>query len=605
MNSDNFVYGLLSPNASQKYANIENYEGFNQNRQTTAQRGAGGLANYPSGSIGGQRPGVRQHTPRNADGTPREKPTRISKLIDLFFADYFVDSYEDSDIDETPKLKKQVEEYKAREAKYIQEIDTLTIHNNDLATQLEEFNDNNHSTVVTLEQRIDSLTSENVKMRDEMDLLKEELVVLKKSSKSTRYAIEDYEQQLKQQRTKNNSLIEDLASAQAEASMLNGKIADLSASLAYSEQQCANMAKKLAQERENAASELCAARTDNAKLRIEYERVLTELQETHAAHRERIRLLEDDRGRLQNELRESKIDLQSSIKEANDFKRKSIALSMPIPTREMTMALTNKDEEIHRLNLMISSLEERHRTTIKEVEATHELLSADMVAKDKALLKSKAEIAGLSEQLDAMIKHKLELQSRIGFLERVVKDKDEAIESIQDRAGAAQTAVALSNGQHSIDVSALRAQIKEKNCEITRLQDEMRNVLQSKNAEINALKLNVTTLTERVREYRDRLMESGSPSSSKVNDLKLLQVLGKESSSTHDSTESEIGALEKELSIKNILIKKKDEDIDFFRSQLVLREAEIERLLSSQTGTCSKQPRTPLKAVLKKSKSKN
>ncbi|ESU37325.1 Chromosome segregation protein SMC [Giardia duodenalis] len=605
MNSDNFVYGLLSPNTSQKYANIENYEGFNQNRQTAAQRGAGGLANYPSGSIGGQRPGVRQHTPRNADGTPREKPTRISKLIDLFFADYFVDSYEDSDIDETPKLKKQVEEYKAREAKYIQEIDTLTIHNNDLATQLEEFNDNNHSTVVTLEQRIDSLTSENVKMRDEMDLLKEELVVLKKSSKSTRYAIEDYEQQLKQQRTKNNSLIEDLASAQAEASMLNGKIADLSASLAYSEQQCANMAKKLAQERENAASELCAARTDNAKLRIEYERVLTELQETHAAHRERIRLLEDDRGRLQNELRESKIDLQSSIKEANDFKRKSIALSMPIPTREMTMALTNKDEEIHRLNLMISSLEERHRTTIKEVEATHELLSADMVAKDKALLKSKAEIAGLSEQLDAMIKHKLELQSRIGFLERVVKDKDEAIESIQDRAGAAQTAVALSNGQHSIDVSALRAQIKEKNCEITRLQDEMRNVLQSKNAEINALKLNVTTLTERVREYRDRLMESGSPSSSKVNDLKLLQVLGKESSSTHDSTESEIGALEKELSIKNILIKKKDEDIDFFRSQLVLREAEIERLLSSQTGTCSKQPRTPLKAVLKKSKSKN
>lgn len=605
MNSDNFVYGLLSPNTSQKYANIENYEGFNQNRQTAAQRGAGGLANYPSGSIGGQRPGVRQHTPRNADGTPREKPTRISKLIDLFFADYFVDSYEDSDIDETPKLKKQVEEYKAREAKYIQEIDTLTIHNNDLATQLEEFNDNNHSTVVTLEQRIDSLTSENVKMRDEMDLLKEELVVLKKSSKSTRYAIEDYEQQLKQQRTKNNSLIEDLASAQAEASMLNGKIADLSASLAYSEQQCANMAKKLAQERENAASELCAARTDNAKLRIEYERVLTELQETHAAHRERIRLLEDDRGRLQNELRESKIDLQSSIKEANDFKRKSIALSMPIPTREMTMALTNKDEEIHRLNLTISSLEERHRTTIKEVEAAHELLSADMVAKDKALLKSKAEIAGLSEQLDAMIKHKLELQSRIGFLERVVKDKDEAIESIQDRAGAAQTAVALSNGQHSIDVSALRAQIKEKNCEITRLQDEMRNVLQSKNAEINALKLNVTTLTERVREYRDRLMESGSPSSSKVNDLKLLQVLGKESSSTHDSTESEIGALEKELSIKNILIKKKDEDIDFFRSQLVLREAEIERLLSSQTSTCSKQPRTPLKAVLKKSKSKS
>lgn len=605
MNSDNFVYGLLSPNTSQKYANIENYEGFNQNRQTAAQRGAGGLANYPSGSIGGQRPGVRQHTPRNTDGTPREKPTRISKLIDLFFADYFVDSYEDSDIDETPKLKKQVEEYKAREAKYIQEIDTLTIHNNDLATQLEEFNDNNHSTVVTLEQRIDSLTSENVKMREEMDLLKEELVVLKKSSKSTRYAIEDYEQQLKQQRTKNNSLIEDLASAQAEASMLNGKIADLSASLAYSEQQCANMAKKLAQERENAASELCAARTDNAKLRIEYERVLTELQETHAAHRERIRLLEDDRGRLQNELRESKIDLQSSIKEANDFKRKSIALSMPIPTREMTMALTNKDEEIHRLNLTISSLEERHRTTIKEVEAAHELLSADMVAKDKALLKSKAEIAGLSEQLDAMIKHKLELQSRIGFLERVVKDKDEAIESIQDRAGAAQTAVALSNGQHSIDVSALRAQIKEKNCEITRLQDEMRSVLQSKNAEINALKLNVTTLTERVREYRDRLMESGSPSSSKVNDLKLLQVLGKESSSTHDSTESEIGALEKELSIKNILIKKKDEDIDFFRSQLVLREAEIERLLSSQTSTCSKQPRTPLKAVLKKSKSKS
>ncbi|KAE8303836.1 Intracellular protein transport protein USO1 [Giardia duodenalis] len=605
MNSDNFVYGLLSPNTSQKYANIENYEGFNQNRQTAAQRGAGGLANYPSGSIGGQRPGVRQHTPRNTDGTPREKPTRISKLIDLFFADYFVDSYEDSDIDETPKLKKQVEEYKAREAKYIQEIDTLTIHNNDLATQLEEFNDNNHSTVVTLEQRIDSLTSENVKIREEMDLLKEELVVLKKSSKSTRYAIEDYEQQLKQQRTKNNSLIEDLASAQAEASMLNGKIADLSASLAYSEQQCANMAKKLAQERENAASELCAARTDNAKLRIEYERVLTELQETHAAHRERIRLLEDDRGRLQNELRESKIDLQSSIKEANDFKRKSIALSMPIPTREMTMALTNKDEEIHRLNLTISSLEERHRTTIKEVEAAHELLSADMVAKDKALLKSKAEIAGLSEQLDAMIKHKLELQSRIGFLERVVKDKDEAIESIQDRAGAAQTAVALSNGQHSIDVSALRAQIKEKNCEITRLQDEMRNVLQSKNAEINALKLNVTTLTERVREYRDRLMESGSPSSSKVNDLKLLQVLGKESSSTHDSTESEIGALEKELSIKNILIKKKDEDIDFFRSQLVLREAEIERLLSSQTSTCSKQPRTPLKAVLKKSKSKS
>lgn len=605
MNSDNFVYGLLSPNTSQKYANIENYEGFNQNRQTAAQRGAGGLANYPSGSIGGQRPGVRQHTPRNTDGTPREKPTRISKLIDLFFADYFVDSYEDSDIDETPKLKKQVEEYKAREAKYIQEIDTLTIHNNDLATQLEEFNDNNHSTVVTLEQRIDSLTSENVKIREEMDLLKEELVVLKKSSKSTRYAIEDYEQQLKQQRTKNNSLIEDFASAQAEASMLNGKIADLSASLAYSEQQCANMAKKLAQERENAASELCAARTDNAKLRIEYERVLTELQETHAAHRERIRLLEDDRGRLQNELRESKIDLQSSIKEANDFKRKSIALSMPIPTREMTMALTNKDEEIHRLNLTISSLEERHRTTIKEVEAAHELLSADMVAKDKALLKSKAEIAGLSEQLDAMIKHKLELQSRIGFLERVVKDKDEAIESIQDRAGAAQTAVALSNGQHSIDVSALRAQIKEKNCEITRLQDEMRNVLQSKNAEINALKLNVTTLTERVREYRDRLMESGSPSSSKVNDLKLLQVLGKESSSTHDSTESEIGALEKELSIKNILIKKKDEDIDFFRSQLVLREAEIERLLSSQTSTCSKQPRTPLKAVLKKSKSKS
>lgn len=605
MNSDNFVYGLLSPNTSQKYANIENYEGFNQNRQTAAQRGAGGLANYPSGSIGGQRPGVRQHTPRNTDGTPREKPTRISKLIDLFFADYFVDSYEDSDIDETPKLKKQVEEYKAREAKYIQEIDTLTIHNNDLATQLEEFNDNNHSTVVTLEQRIDSLTSENVKIREEMDLLKEELVVLKKSSKSTRYAIEDYEQQLKQQRTKNNSLIEDLASAQAEASMLNGKIVDLSASLAYSEQQCANMAKKLAQERENAASELCAARTDNAKLRIEYERVLTELQETHAAHRERIRLLEDDRGRLQNELRESKIDLQSSIKEANDFKRKSIALSMPIPTREMTMALTNKDEEIHRLNLTISSLEERHRTTIKEVEAAHELLSADMVAKDKALLKSKAEIAGLSEQLDAMIKHKLELQSRIGFLERVVKDKDEAIESIQDRAGAAQTAVALSNGQHSIDVSALRAQIKEKNCEITRLQDEMRNVLQSKNAEINALKLNVTTLTERVREYRDRLMESGSPSSSKVNDLKLLQVLGKESSSTHDSTESEIGALEKELSIKNILIKKKDEDIDFFRSQLVLREAEIERLLSSQTSTCSKQPRTPLKAVLKKSKSKS
>lgn len=119
--------------------------------------------------------------------------------------------------------------------------------------------------------------------------------------------------------------------------------------------------------------------------------------------------------RLQNELRESKIDLQSSIKEANDFKRKSIALSMPIPTREMTMALTNKDEEIHRLNLTISSLEERHRTTIKEVEAAHELLSADMVAKDKALLKSKAEIAGLSEQLDAMIKHKLELQSRIGF----------------------------------------------------------------------------------------------------------------------------------------------------------------------------------------------
>ncbi|EFO63382.1 Intracellular protein transport protein USO1 [Giardia lamblia P15] len=605
MNSDHFVYGLLSPNTSQKYANIENYEGFNQNRQIATQRGAGGLANCPSESIGGRRPGVRQHTPRNADGTPREKPTRISKLIDLFFADYFVDSYEDSDIDETPKLKKQIEEYKAREAKYIQEIDTLTIHNNDLTTQLEEFNDNDNSTVVTLEQRIDSLTSENAKMREEMDLLKEELVVLKKSSKSTLYAIEDYEQQLKQQRAKNNSLIEDLASAQAEASMLSGKITDLSASLAYSEQQCANMARKLAQERESAASELCAARTDSAKLRIEYERVLTELQETHAAHRERIRLLEDDRGRLRNELRESKIDLQSSIKEANDFKRKSIALSMPIPTREVTMALTNKDEEIHRLNLTISSLEERHRTTIKEVEAAHELLSADMVAKDKALSESKAEIAGLSEQLDAMIKLKLELQSRICFLERVVKDKDEAIESIQDRASAAQTAVAFSNGQHSIDVSELRTQIKEKNCEITRLQDEMRNMLQSKNAEISALKLNVTTLTERVREYRDRLMESGSPSSSRVNDLKLLQVLGKESSSTHDSTESEICALEKELSIKNILIKKKDEDIDFFRSQLVLREAEIERLLSSQTSTCSKQPRTPLKTVLKKSRSKN
>ena len=231
-------------------------------------------------------------------------------------------------------------------------------------------------------------------------------------------------------------------------------------------------------------------------------------------------------------------------------------------------------------------------------------MSADMVAKDKALLESKAEIAGLSEQLDAIMKTKLELQSRISFLERVVKDKDEAIESVQDRAGAAQTAVALSTGQHSVEISELRAQINGKNCEIARLQDEMKNMLQSKNAEINALKLNVTTLTERVRDYRDRLIESGSPSSSRVNELKLLQVLGKESSSAHDSTESEIGALEKELSIKNILIKKKDEDIDFFRSQLVLREAEIERLLSSQATACSRRSRTPLKAVLKKSKGK-
>ncbi|KWX15426.1 Intracellular protein transport protein USO1 / Chromosome segregation protein SMC [Giardia duodenalis assemblage B] len=604
MDSDPFVYGLLSPNTSQKYANIENYEGLNQIRQTNAQRGAGRLANYPSESAGERRLGARQHTPRNSDGTPKEKPTRISKLIDLFFADYFVDSYEDSDVDETPRLKKQIEEFKAREAKYIQEIDVLTIHNNDLTTQLEEFNDGNYGTVAALERRIDSLTSENTKMREELDTLKEELVMLKKSSKTSLYAIEDYEQQLKQQRTKNNSLIEDLAAAQAETSIMSGKIADLSTSLAYAEQQCANMAKKLAQERDSAASELHAARADTAKLRIEYERVLTELQEAHAIHRERITYLEDERGKLRDELKASKIDLQSSIKEANDFRRKSIALSTPIPAREMTMALTNKDEEIHRLNVVISSLEERHRATIKEVEATHELMSADMVAKDKALLESKAEIAGLSEQLDAIMKTKLELQSRISFLERVVKDKDEAIESVQDRAGAAQTAVALSTGQHSVEISELRTQINGKNCEIARLQDEMKNMLQSKNTEINALKLNVTTLTERVRDYRDRLIESGSPSSSRVNELKLLQVLGKESSSAHDSTESEIGALEKELSIKNILIKKKDEDIDFFRSQLVLREAEIERLLSSQTTACSRRSRTPLKAVLKKSKGK-
>lgn len=606
MNSDHFGYGLLSPNTSQKYANIENYEGFSQLRQTNIQRGAGGFGGYPSEGARGRRYGARQHTPRNENGTPKEKPTRISKLIDLFFADYFVDSYEDSDIDETPKLKKQIEEYKERETKYIQEIDTLTIHNNDLTTQLEEFNENTYGTAATLERRIDSLTDENRNMREEMDTLKEELTMLRKSSKTSQYAIEDYEQQLKQQRLKNNALIEDLAAAQAETSIMSGKMSDLSTSLAYAEQQCSNMAKKLAQERENAASELSMARADNAKLRIEYERVLTELQETHATHRERVRLLEDERGKLRDELRVSRIDLESSIKEVNDFRRRSIALSKPIPTREVTMALTNKDEEIHRLNAIINSLEERHRTTVKEVEAAHELMSADIVAKDKALQESKAEIAGLSEQLDAMIKTKLELQSKVNFLERVIKDKNEAIDAMQERIGTAQTTVALSSGQHSIEMSELRAQINERNCEITRLQDEMRSMLQSKNVEINALKLNVATLTERVREYRDRLVESRSPSSSRVNDIKLLQVLGKESSSAHDSTESEIGALEKELSIKNILIKKKDEDIDFFRSQLVLREAEIERLLSSQASSCSnKQPKSPLRAALKKSKGKS
>lgn len=605
MNSDHFGYGLLSPNTSQKYANIENYEGFNQHRQTNSQRGTGGLLGYHSEGIGVRRYGVRQHTPRNENGTPKQKPTHISKLIDLFFVDYFVDSYEDSDIDETPKLKKQIEEYKEREAKYIQEIDTLTIHNNDLTTQLEEFNDNSYGTTATLERRIDSLTNENTSMREEMDMLKDELIMLKKSSKTSLYAIEDYEQQLKQQRIKNNALIEDLAAAQAEAAMMSGKIHELSTSLAYAEQQCSNMAKKLAQERENSAAELCVARADNAKLRIEYERVLIELQDTHATHRERVKLLEDEREKLRDDLRLSRIDLESSIKEVNDFRRKSIALSKPIPTREVTIALTNKDEEIHRLNSIISSLEERQRATVKEVETAHELMSADIVAKDKALQESKAESIGLSEQLEAMIKAKLELQTRVNFLEKVIEDKNEAIDAMQERIGTAQTTVALSSGQHSIEMSELRTQINEKNCEITRLQDEMKNMLHSKNVEINALKLNVTTLTERVREYRDKLIESGSPSSSKVNDLKLLQVLGKESSSAHDSTESEIGALEKELSIKNILIKKKDEDIDFFRSQLVLREAEIERLLSSQAGSCSnKQPKSPLRAALKKSKGK-
>ncbi|TNJ30674.1 Intracellular protein transport protein USO1 [Giardia muris] len=447
------AYGVLSPETTSRYQDIGLFRDMDSPSEARTRQ--------------------RLHTPRNPDGTPIDKPTRISKLIDLFYVDMVVDSFEDSDIEDYQTLRRTIETLKKREEKYIQDLDDLTIQRDDLQIHVDDL----------MDQISDMSTQLN-----------------------------DFQARMREVPSPSQ-----LTSKNAEIHRLSCEVDDL--------------------------------RRDKDVLSSRL-RTLTSSIGTSLAQAEQYKCEKDEATRLATEM-----------------------MSRSVGSSQRVEYLLSEN----------SKLKERLAATTRASNATQ----LTLMQKEKDLLECQTRINDLRGQLDEATKRRLQAEKRVYLLEECIGEKDREIEELRVQQEEAQKRMVAQESIGNRTSSDYQRNLRIKETEMGELMEAHRQVLEKKDIEITTLRNQLKMTSQRCEDYATQvasLKEATRQSSSEDISFPLKTGLSDFNTSQVSSREQvrpgaeDYAALEKEITLKTILLRKKDEDLDFYRSQLALRDMEIERL---------------------------